>query len=189
MATYLAKWGNKGFLVSPSKIVPLLSLSTGFARKSDTNNDTSGQPTTNTRGLELQQIQLETRYVAAAGVDPRGQIEEWKQQFGKHYPLQINGQQFGPDLLELVSVDISNVQLDNRGRFISVDVSITLEEYIPPETTVTDKKADTSSSGGSSGSSGGTKSQAMSTGPTSTEKTTKKTTVARGGGQYVALTK
>ena len=171
MAQYLAKWGNKGFLVSPSKIVPLLSLSTGFARKSDTNNDTSGQPTTNTRGIELQSIQLNTRYVAGMGVDPRGQIEEWKQQFGKHYPLTINGQQFGPDLLELVSVDVSNIILDNTGRFISVDIAVTLEEYIPPETTVTEKKAD---SGGSSSSSGGSKSQAMSAGPSSTEKAAKK---------------
>ena len=187
MATYLAKWGNKGFLVSPEKIVPLLSLSTGFARKSDTNNDTSGQPTTNTRGLELQTIQLETRYVASIGVDPRGQIEEWRNQFYKRYPLYINGQQFGPDLLELVSVDISNVQMDNKGNFLSVDVAITLEEYIPPETTLTEKKSEAASSG--SGTSGGTKKQAMSAAPSSTEKTAKKVSPSRGGGQYVALTK
>ena len=183
MASYLAKWGNKGFLVSPEKIVPLLSLSTGFSRKSDTNNDTSGQPTTNTRGIELQQIQLETRYVASMGVDPRGQIEEWRNQFGKHYPLQINGQQFGPDLLELVSVDISNVMLDNKGRFLSVDVAITLEEWIPPETTVTEKKETT----GTTGSSTGTRQQALSAAPSSTEKTAKKVQPARSPGIYTPV--
>lgn len=144
MATYQAKWGNKGFIISPNKIVPLLNLGTGFARKSDTNNDTSGQPTTNTRGLELQTITLETRYVASAGVDPRSQIEEWKAQFGKRYPLYINGKQFGPDLLELDKVDISNIQIDNRGRFISVDIAVTLVEYVPPTTTISEKKGGTS---------------------------------------------
>ena len=147
MATYQAKWGNKGFLVSPSKIVPLLSLSTGFARKSDTNNDTSGQPTTNTRGIELQSIKLDTRYVASAGVDPRGQIDEWKSQFGKYYPLYINGKQFGPDLLELDSVDVSNILMDNRGEFLSVDISITLIEYVPQETSLSEKKGSTAGSG------------------------------------------
>lgn len=175
MATYLAKWGNKGFLVSPNKVVPLLSLSTGFARKSEENNDTSGQPTTNTQGMELQSISLETRYVAGLGVDPRAQIEDWKAQFGKHYPLLINGQQFGPDLLELVSVDISEILLDNSGNFLSVDMSISLQEYVPADTTVTEKKE-----GGDTGTSdSGTKDGAMSAGPSSTEKESKKATTAR----------
>ncbi len=177
MATYQASWGNKGFIVSPSKIVPLLNLSTKFARKADSNNDTSGQPTTNTRGMELQTIPLETRYVAAAGVDPRGQIDEWKAQFGKRYPLLINGKQFGPDLMELDSVEISNVQLDNVGRFLSIDVTITLVEYVPPTTTVSAKKATSSSTSSSSSKSSGTKSGAMSATASSTDKMTKKLTV------------
>lgn len=179
MATYQASWGNKGFLVSPNKIVPLLNLTTGFSRKSDTNNDTSGQPTTNTRGLELQTIKLETRYVASLGVDPRGQIDEWKAQFGKRYPLYINGRKFGPDLLELDSVDVSNIQMDNRGRFLSVDISITLVEYVPPTTTVTQKNSTTASTGTNSG--------AMAATASSTDKTTKKTTIVRPAAQVTML--
>lgn len=171
MAEYIAKWGPKGFIVSPGKIVPLLSLSTGFARKSDTANDTSGQPTTNTQGMELQKIQIETRYVAAAGVDPRGQIEEWRSQFGKRWPLYINGKQFGPALLELVSVDVSNVLMDDYGRFLSIDVSITLEEYVPPLTTVSQKNAAAASSGSNDG--------AMAATASSTDKANKKTTTVR----------
>ena len=177
MATNTAQWGSRIFQVDPSRVVPLLSLSTGYARKSETNNDTSGQPTTNTRGLELQQFTLSTRYVAAVGLDPRAEIEAWRGEFENRYPLILNGSQFGPDLLELVSVDVSEVLLDNQGRMLSADVSITLEEYIPPETTVTDKKEPT---GGSTGdSSGGTKSQAMSAGPKAAEKETMKPTPAR----------
>ena len=87
MATNTAQWGSRIFQVDPSRVVPLLSLSTGYARKSETNNDTSGQPTTNTRGLELQQFTLSTRYVAAVGLDPRAEIEAWRGEFENRYPL------------------------------------------------------------------------------------------------------
>ena len=177
MAQYMAQWGNKGFLVSPQKIVPLLNLGTGFARKADSNNDTSGQPTTNTRGLELQTITLETTYIAGVGVDPRAQIDDWKNQFGKRYPLYINGQRFGPKLLELDSVDVSNIKLDNVGRFLQVDVSITLVEYVPPTTTVSQKAS--ASSGSSTASSSGTKSGALSATASSEDKAAKKTSMAR----------
>lgn len=172
---YQAKWGNKGFLVSPGKIVPLTALSTAFKRKTGDSDDTSGQPTTNTRGIELQEITLETRYLAAAGLDPRGQIEEWKQQFGKRYPLYINGQKFGPDLMELEDVQFSNIVLDNAGRFLQVDATIHLVEYVPPTTTVADKnKAEAGTSG--------TKTGALAASPSTTDKANKAPTTHSGGG-------
>ena len=75
---YTALWGPKGFIISPSKIVPLMDLSTSFAVKSDTGNDTSGTSISNARGRELQKVSLSTLYVRGAGVDPRGQIAEWE---------------------------------------------------------------------------------------------------------------
>lgn len=171
MAQYTAKWGSKGFIVSPDKIVPVLSLSTGFTRKADTNNDTSGQPTTNTRGMELQTIQLSTTYLAAAGVDPRGQIEEWRKHFGERWPLLVNGKQFGPDLMELTDVQFSNIVLDNLGRFLQVDVTITLEEYVPPTTTPSEKN--------SSGAAASTKAGALSATASTADKANKKSTTAR----------
>lgn len=174
MAEYMAKWGNKGFRINSNQLVPLMALKTGFARKSDTNNDTSGQPTTNTRGLELQTITLETTYLAGAGVDPRGQIEDWKKQFGQRWPLLINGQQFGPDLMELESVDFPNITTDNLGRFLRVDASITLVEYVPPTTTVSSKQMNQNETVTSSNTG------ALSTGPSSVDKANKKPTVSRG---------
>lgn len=173
-AEYMAKWGNKGFRINANQIAPIMDLGTGFSRKSDTNNDTSGQPTTNTRGLELQTITLETTYLAGAGVDPRGQIEDWKKQFGQRWPLIINGQQFGPDLLELESVDFSNIVLSNTGKFLRVDASITLVEYVPPTTTVSSKQLNQNEAAASSNAG------AMSAGPSSDDKASRKPTVSRG---------
>ena len=166
----MAKWGNKGFLINPDKIVPILSMSTGFARKDDENEDTSGTPTTNTRGMELQEISLETRYLAATGTDPRAQIEDWKKQFGLRFPLYINGKQFGPDLLELDAVDFSNFLFDNQGRFLQVDAAITLVEYVPPTTTVSSKQGETAEASNEG---------ALAAGASSDDKEAKKTTTAR----------
>lgn len=132
---YTALWGPKGFIVSPSKVVPLLNLSTSFAVKSDSGNDTSGSATTNTKGRELQSVSLSTLYVRGAGVDPRGQIAEWEAQVGKSYPLYIEGQRFGPPKLMLKSVDVSDVLLTNTGKFLQCAVALQFEEHT--NTTVT----------------------------------------------------
>jgi hypothetical protein len=126
---YTALWGPKGFIVSPSKIVPLMNFTTSFAVKSDMGNDTSGAATTNVQGRELQKVSLSTVYVRGAGVDPRGQIAEWEAQVGKSYPLYIQGQRFGPAKLMLKSVNVSDVRFNNAGLFLQCAVALQFEEY------------------------------------------------------------
>lgn len=138
---YTALWGPKGFIISPSKIVPLMNLSTSFSVKADTGNDTSGTATTNTKGRELQTVSLSTLYVRGAGVDPRGQIAEWEAQVGKAYPLYIQGQRFGPSKLMLKSVDVSDVLLSNTGKFLQCAIALKFEEYASPATTVSANSA------------------------------------------------
>lgn len=191
MATYTAKWGPKGFLVSPKKIVPLRNLTTSFALKAEENNDTSGTPTTNTRGRELQSITLETTYMTAAGVNPRAQIKEWYELIGGTYPLYIGGERFGPELMQLEKVDVSNVILDDLGRFISVDLSISLKEYVPASTKASEKdpvaSVSTSTSATTNSKTSTTKqtatesnkSAAMSAKPSTEEKAAKKYTPIR----------
>lgn len=134
---YTALWGPKGFIVSPSKIVPLMDLSTSFSVKSDSGNDTSGTSKTNDRGRELQKLSLSTLYVRGAGVDPRGQIAEWEAVVGKSYPLYIEGKRFGPDKLTLKSVDVSDILLSNTGKFLQCAVALQFEEYSTVKTTRT----------------------------------------------------
>lgn len=126
---YTALWGPKGFIVSPTKIVPLLDLSTSFSVKTDNGNDANGTSTTNTRGRELQEVSLSTLYVRGAGVDPRGQITEWEALVGQSHPLYIEGQRFGPAKLMLKSVNVSDILLSNTGKFLKCAVSLNFEEY------------------------------------------------------------
>ena len=145
---YTALWGPKGFIISPSKVVPLLNLTTSFSVKSDSGNDTSGTSATNAKGRELQKVSLSTLYVRGAGVDPRGQIAEWEAQIGKSYPLYIEGQRFGPPKLTLKSVDVSDVLLSNTGKFLKCAVAVNFEEYTEPAA----PKSSSSSSGNSTSS-------------------------------------
>lgn len=145
-----AQWGPKSFMVSPGQVVPLTDLTTGYTRKQGNGTDTSGQPTTNTRGIELQKINISTRYVAIAGCNPREEMEGWKGLFGVQYPFFLNGTQLGPDLMELDNVDFSNIMMDDIGRILSVDASISLIEYIPQSEQVSEKKK--TSSGKNAGS-------------------------------------
>lgn len=132
---YMAKWGPKGFLVSKSKIVPLLDLKTSLTLKEDSENDTSGTPPTNTRGRDLQPITFSTTYARAAGTDPRAQFAEWEKLLGMYYPLLIGGKRFGPKYLKLKNVDMSNVQMSPTGEFLVATISLTFEEYSEGKTT------------------------------------------------------
>lgn len=127
--SYLARWGPKGFLISPTKIVPFNGFSTTVALKADSENDTSGTAPTNTRGRELQQMSFSTTYLRAVGVDPRAQFEEWQTLIGQAHPLLIEGRQFGPAKMLLTEVSLSDVEFSNTGAFLSATVNIVLQEY------------------------------------------------------------
>jgi len=143
---YMATWGPKGFLVSSKKVVVMEDLTTSLSLKEDSENDTSGTQPTNTRGRELRPITFKVTYLAAAGVDPRGQILEWEAQLGNAYPLIIGGKRFGPAKMKLTKVDTSDILLTNTGAFLRATVSITLEEYSGGKTSQLVKNNNASSS-------------------------------------------
>lgn len=147
---YMARWGPKGFLVSPTKIVPFSGFSTSLTLKADSENDTSGTAPTNTRGRELRPISFETIYMAAAGVDPRGQVEEWEAQLGNSYPLYIGEKRFGPAKMTLTGVSTSDVQMTATGAWISCKIALTLEEYSEGKTSALTTKSSGSASSSSS---------------------------------------
>lgn len=125
---YIATWGPKGFIVSPNKIVPFEGLTTSVSVKEDSEKDTSGTSPTNSKGRELQPVSFSTTYFRGAGVDPRAQWDEWCDLVGESHPLYIGGERFGPQRLKLKSANLSTVQTDNKGRFISVSISLSFEE-------------------------------------------------------------
>lgn len=132
---YLAQWGPKGFLVSPEKIVTFNGFSTSIELSDDSQNDTSGKAPTNTKGKKKQIINMSITYVRSAGVDPRGQFEEWESLVGKANPLYIGGKRFGPENIQLKKIDLSGLQLANDGTFLTATIAVSFEEYVVPKAT------------------------------------------------------
>lgn len=126
-----AKWGPISFVISASQIASISGLSTTYAMKTDVNEDTSGTPPINTKGRELQPVNITVTYLRAAGVDPRNMMEKWGAQVGKNYPLYLGGRIFGPPKLQLQIVDVANIRLSNSGDMIACDVVLSFMEYSP----------------------------------------------------------
>lgn len=139
---YMVKWGPKGFLVSPEKIVPFTDLGTSHSLKSDYQVDTSGPEPVNVRGREPQTITFKTKYLSAAGVDPKGQMHQWYDLIGMTYPMYIGGKQFGPPLLQLEKANYDNFLYAPNGYIIGVEVALTFNEYVGPERVISQKTFD-----------------------------------------------
>lgn len=166
---YMAKWGPKGFLVSKEKISPFTDLSTAHSLKSEYQTDTSGPEPINVRGREQQTITFKTKYLSAAGMDPKSQMRQWYDLIGMTYPLYIGGKQFGPPLLQLKSVEWSNFIFRFDGYIIGVEAAITLQEYVGPEKLISQKTFDSWI-----GKTDDETSEAMDAGPSADEKKTMK---------------
>lgn len=145
---YMARWGPKGFLVSPEKIVPIIELKTALSLDKDTGN------------LDSQEIELSTSYYKATGVDPRAQWEEWKSLIGESYPFYIGNERFGPKKMKLMGINLSDLLLANSGEFLAVTIGLIFTEYIDPPVTVS--SGDTGGTEGTEGT-GSTRSDKIST--------------------------
>lgn len=157
---YMAKWGHKGFLVDPTKIVPFNNLATAFTLNSEYHTDTTGKEPVNVRGRAMQGITLSTTYLEVINTTPRNQMRQWYDCIGMTYPLYIGDVQFGPPLLQLVQVDWSNFLFAGNGRIVGVDAAITFREYQGPEHLISQETFDAWTG----------KTSAMSAGPSKEEK-------------------
>ena len=149
--SYMAQWGSKGFILSPTQIVILENFSTSVELKSDSESDTSGTSHTNTRGLEARPVSCSVTYTRAAGVDPRTQLEEWESLVGKSNPLYIGGKLFGPSSLILQTVESTDFAFSPTGDFLSVTINLSFIEDTGGKTSSTTKKKKNVSYNGKSG--------------------------------------
>lgn len=161
------KWYTRTFEVSPKKVLPVTGFTTSYKMKSDTNDDTSGTTKTNTRGRAPEEPSFQVKYLAAMGMNPRTEFTNWRAVVGKKDYLYIGGTQYGKNKFELVSVDVSDVLLDNKGRTIQAVCKLNFIEDLPTPKKSTSK---TSSSSKLKSNSKGSKTQAKSAKASKTDK-------------------
>jgi len=125
----IASWKNKKWEVSPNKIYNLEGFSTSFKLKFDQNQDKEGSPATNVRGRELVPLSFDVTLSDVVGINVRAEIESWAALIGEAAPFYLGGKRFGPELMQLQSVDVSDVIIDDLGRIRSAKLRLNFEEY------------------------------------------------------------
>lgn len=125
----IASWKGKRWEVSPSKIYSLEGFSTTFKLKVDQNQDKEGSPATNVRGRELVPLSFDVTISDAVGINVRAEIESWEALIGETGPFYLGGKRFGPELMQLQSVGVSDVVIDDIGRIRSAKLRLDFEEY------------------------------------------------------------
>jgi hypothetical protein len=131
----MAKWRDKTWEVSPSKVMALQNLSTSYKLKAEQNTDVEGSPATNERGMELVPLSLDMTLHAALGVDILAELESWRQRIRLSGPFLLAGRQLGPTM-QLQQVDLSNVQLDDLGRIRVATIALSFEEIVDTGSTI-----------------------------------------------------
>ncbi|MCM1388090.1 MAG: hypothetical protein NC231_12240 [Bacillus sp. (in: Bacteria)] len=127
----IAYWNGMTWNCSTSEITRMDSLSTSFSMQTETNADKEGVSPTETVGLDEIEISLSTTYRVETGTsDIRRVISEWKSKIGEAAPLIIGSAIFGPDKVQLQSVNISNVQMRRHGFFTAATLAFKFKEYI-----------------------------------------------------------
>lgn len=167
-----ARWHTKSFEVTPKKVTSITGFTTSFAIKQDTNDDTSGTEKTNTRGRAPEEPSFTVTYLAAAGVNPRIEFGAWRNLVGIIDYLYIGGVRYGLNKFELVSADIADVVLDNKGYVLQAVVTLNFKEDLPTAKNNT-AQASTASSKLKSSSTKGSKAEAKSAKPSKEDKALK----------------
>ena len=163
----MAYWNGMRWEVSSKQIAYLESLTTAYSIDTDTNADKEGQKPTENIGLSLVEISFNTTYRIETGTtDVRGMINKWKSMIGVAAPLIIGSAIFGPDKMQLQSVNVSNVALSAKGVIRAATLSFKLKEFA--EEPAGTKKSETSKGGTN-------KNTALTVGVKSSYKSEKKT--------------
>lgn len=145
----IAKWNGIEWEVSQNKIAAPNGISTGVELDTSTNSDAEGSPPQNTKALKPQKFNIEYSVAYAVGTDPRAEYDKCVEKIGEYAPFFLGGKRFGPENVQLVSVNISDATLNDKGVIVAATISLSFTEWAPEAAA---KKAKSGS--GTSGSSG-----------------------------------
>ncbi len=126
----MAYWNGMRWEVSGRQIAYLESLTTAYSIDTDTNADKEGQKPTESVGVSLMEVSFNTTYRIETGTsDIRSVLEQWKAMIGTAAPLIIGNAIFGPDKMQLQSVNVSNVELSPKGIIRAATCAFKLKEF------------------------------------------------------------
>ena len=168
----MAYWNSMKWEVSSKQIAYLEGLTTAYSIDTDTNSDKEGKKPTEEVGKSLIEIAFNTTYRVETGTsDIKGMLKKWDSMIGKTAPLIIGNTIFGPDKMQLQSVNVSNVELSPKGVMRAATLSFKFKEFAEEPAGIKKKTVNGST----------TTNTAVSVGASNTDKTTKKTVSINNG--------
>lgn len=125
-----AQWNGMKWQVSKKKAAFLNGFSTSFKIETDTNADKEGESPTEEVGRALIEVTFSTTYMNELGTgSTRKIISKWKSKVGKAAPLIIAKKRWGPPKMQLISVDVNDVYINELGHFRQATLSFTFREF------------------------------------------------------------
>lgn len=148
----MAYWNGMTWGVSNKQIAFLESFTTSFGIETKTNADKDGESPTEQVAKSLVEFSFNTTYRVETGTrDIRGTIDAWRSRVGKTGPLIIGNSTFGPDKMQLQSVDVSDLRVDASGVMRAVTLGFKFKEFAETESGVTTSTSPSQSATASSG--------------------------------------
>jgi phage protein U len=128
----IATFGTKVFQVSTSKMYTFNDFQYSSSLQTEKQEVLGRKPSTYNKGPDLDSMSFKIHIDAAFGVNPRVEMESWRaiMNAGVAYPFILGGKPLGSSKWLLVSVDESNVNIDNAGKILGVDIDLKFDEYV-----------------------------------------------------------
>jgi Phage protein U len=128
----IATFGNKVFQVSASKMYTFNEFQYSSSLQTEKQDVLERKPSTYNKGPDLDSMSFKIHLDAMFGVNPRAEMESWISIMneGIAYPFILGGKPLGSSKWLLVSVGESNVNIDNAGKILGIDIDLKFDEYV-----------------------------------------------------------
>lgn len=127
----IAVYASKTFEVNTDKIYTFDDFQCSAALQTEKQDVENSKPSTYIKGADLETMNFKLKLDIAFGINPRREWEEWKEimNAAKAYPFILGNKPYGGNWL-LVSVGKSNVQIDNSGNILALELDLKFDEYV-----------------------------------------------------------
>lgn len=144
----IAIFASKSFEVSSGKLYTFDSFQYGSTLQTEKQDASSGKPKTYIKGPDLDDLSFTVKLDVVFGINPRREWEEWRSIMNSQvtYPFILGGKAISPYNFLLTGVSPSNVNIDNHGNILAMDLELKFDEFVAPGVKDGNKKTSSSSS-------------------------------------------
>lgn len=133
----IATWGRHTFEISSKKVYGFEELKIKAQRKTkdkEKDSKTYGKQTYVTKDpSQPTEVSFKAKLYSALGVDAKNEAKKWLEDahLGQKARLVINGKELVPCTLRLVTAEVSEIEINTTGDWVSCEVSCTLKQAGP----------------------------------------------------------